>query len=191
MLYMEPNKPAVPVVLLWSWSARARPHQGLALLDTALGVGWERKEGLWCLGLVMLSISAPPAWQLVPVTKNKDNFGAVVSFPRNIIFVALTAPPDRGEAVSKHSFLLGLREKCQIAEHCGNSFNGYMNGMAVMSPLVRGLVRAQCTSQSHSRNGPTDLFTVLSKPCSSTTNSKKSLCSLLANALFIIILPSL
>lgn len=57
-----------------------------------------------------------PAWQLVPVTKNKDNFGAVVGFPRNIIFAALTAPPDRREAVSKHSFFLGLREKCQIVE---------------------------------------------------------------------------
>lgn len=114
-----------------------------------------------------------PAWQLAPVTRN-TNFGVVVSFPRKIIFAALTAPPDRGESVCNHRFLLGLREKCQIAEHCGNSFNGYLNDMEVMSPLVWGLVRVQCTLQSHSRNGPTDLFTVLAKPCSSTANSKKT-----------------
>lgn len=85
------------------------------------GVGWGEVVGeegssvllgqgtWWCW-----ASQHPPTWQRVPVTKNKDSFGVVVRLPRRIIFAALRAPPDRGEAVSKHSFFLGLGERCRI-----------------------------------------------------------------------------
>lgn len=57
----------------------------------------------------------PPTWQLFPIRHKKDNFGVVVSFPRKSSFAALTALlPDRRKAISKHSFLWGVREKSQI-----------------------------------------------------------------------------
>lgn len=54
----------------------------------------------------------PPMWQPFPTIHNKDNFGIVVSFPRENILAALTAPlPGGRKAISKHSLLQEVRDK--------------------------------------------------------------------------------
>lgn len=120
----------MPVALLWSRCVRARSLTGvwlcwtrlpsLGLLGTqqcAMGVrhggGGRKVRGAWAGHLVRLGISAPSHMTASSSYKEKRSFWSCGEISK-IIFAALMAPLDRREAVSKHSFLLGLREKCQI-----------------------------------------------------------------------------